>query len=180
VGWGKADSDVVNLAPSELDGDSVATAPGSTSGLGSCAPTAACYPAEKTRPDGRGLRVCHGVPGTADAVRSTPAEPSYELRMAPTARRALQHLPEKVALAVAEFITGPLLENSQRVGKPLHGKYAGRLSARRGALRIIYAVNEAARAVGPATERILVRSQQLRPGRGPAAVRSPATSSRMG
>ncbi len=67
--------------------------------------------------------------------------------MAPTARRALQHLPEKVALAAAEFITGPLLENPQRVGKPLHGKYAGRFSARRGELRIIYAVNEAARAV---------------------------------
>jgi mRNA-degrading endonuclease RelE of RelBE toxin-antitoxin system len=29
----------------------------------------------------------------------------------------------------------------------LHGKYAGRFSARRGELRIIYAVNEAARAV---------------------------------
>ncbi len=80
-------------------------------------------------------------------MRSTPAEPSYELRMAPTARRALQHLPEKVALAAAEFITGPLLENPQRVGKPLRGKYAGRFSARRGVLRIIYAVNEAARAV---------------------------------
>jgi mRNA interferase RelE/StbE len=67
--------------------------------------------------------------------------------MAPTARRALQHLPEKVALAPPEFITGPLLENPQRVGKPLHGKYAGRFSARRGELRIIYAVNETARAV---------------------------------
>ncbi len=31
------------------------------------------------------------MPGTAGAVRSTPAEPSYELRMAPTARGALQH-----------------------------------------------------------------------------------------
>ncbi|MGQ0623465.1 MAG: hypothetical protein ACT4PP_02230 [Sporichthyaceae bacterium] len=28
-------------------------------------------------------------------------------------------MPEKVAAAAAEFITGPLLENPHRVGKPL-------------------------------------------------------------
>jgi mRNA-degrading endonuclease RelE of RelBE toxin-antitoxin system len=54
----------------------------------------------------------------------------------------MRDLPEKVALAAAEFITGPLLDNPQRVGKPLRGKYAGRYSARRGELRIVYASND--------------------------------------
>ncbi len=80
-------------------------------------------------------------------MTSASAERPYELRTAPTARRALHTLPEKVALAAAEFIIGPLLDNPQRVGKPLRGKYAGRHSARRGELRIIYIINDAAHTV---------------------------------
>jgi hypothetical protein len=45
---------------------------------------------------------------------------TYVLRTTPTVRRALtEKLPEAVAVACREFMTGPLLENPQRVGKRL-------------------------------------------------------------
>ncbi len=44
----------------------------------------------------------------------------YNLQIARSASVALaETLPEKVALAAYEFITGALLENPYRVGKPL-------------------------------------------------------------
>jgi mRNA-degrading endonuclease RelE of RelBE toxin-antitoxin system len=67
----------------------------------------------------------------------------FELRVAPSATRSLERLPEPVAAAVMEFLTGPLLEEPKRVGKPLVHQLAGYWSARRGAYRIIYAVDEA-------------------------------------
>ena len=57
----------------------------------------------------------------------------YELGTAPPARRALaERLPQEVAAAAVEFITGPLLANPQRVGKPLGEELAGIYSARLG------------------------------------------------
>ena len=57
----------------------------------------------------------------------------YELGTAPPARRALsERLPIEVASAAAEFITGPLLEDPRRVGKPLGAELAGIYSARLG------------------------------------------------
>jgi mRNA-degrading endonuclease RelE of RelBE toxin-antitoxin system len=50
----------------------------------------------------------------------------------PRAQRQLARLPEKIAAAAAEFITGPLLDNPRRVGRPLCDEYAGQHSARRG------------------------------------------------
>ena len=71
-----------------------------------------------------------------------------ELVLAPPAIRALQHgLPEAVAAAVIEFLTGALLENPQRVGKPLGGDLAGIHSARRGTYRVLYRINEQLREV---------------------------------
>lgn len=68
---------------------------------------------------------------------------TYELNLTPPAVRALQHrLPEHVAAAAIEFITGPLIENPRRVGKPLKRELAGVHSARRGTYRILYRVNE--------------------------------------
>ena len=68
----------------------------------------------------------------------------YELVMTPPAIRAIrQHLPEVVAAAVIEFLTGALLDNPHRVGKPLRGDLAGIFSARRGTYRILYRINEA-------------------------------------
>lgn len=59
------------------------------------------------------------------------------------AKRALHsELPESVAAACTEFVLGPLAENPHRVGKPLRGDLEGLHSARRGAFRIIYRIDE--------------------------------------
>jgi mRNA-degrading endonuclease RelE of RelBE toxin-antitoxin system len=52
-----------------------------------------------------------------------------------------------VAAAVVEFLTGPLLEQPRRVGKPLVRQLAGYWSARRGAYRVVYTVDEESRLV---------------------------------
>ena len=67
----------------------------------------------------------------------------YTLRVAPSAARALERLPEPVAAAMVEFLTGPLLSEPRRVGKPLMRQLTGYWSARRGAYRVIYAIEEA-------------------------------------
>jgi mRNA interferase RelE/StbE len=68
----------------------------------------------------------------------------YELGMARPARRAISELlPEDVAAAAVEFITGPLLEIPYRIGKPLQGELTGLHSARLATLwRVIYRVDE--------------------------------------
>jgi mRNA interferase RelE/StbE len=72
----------------------------------------------------------------------------WELDVRPRAVRALSRLPEKVAAAAAEFITGPLLDNPYRVGHPLRDEYAGQHSARRGReWRIRYRIEEETRTV---------------------------------
>ncbi|MGH3679528.1 MAG: type II toxin-antitoxin system RelE family toxin [Natronosporangium sp.] len=76
-----------------------------------------------------------------------PDEP-YALRTTPTVRRALTHrLPEAVAAAAYEFITGPLVREPYRVGKRLVPPMDDRFSARRGTYRIIYRVDDATRTV---------------------------------
>ena len=67
----------------------------------------------------------------------------YEVAWTPTAKRALQRLPEKVAAAAVEFIYRPLARNPQRVGKALRFELEGLHSARRGDYRIIYRIDEA-------------------------------------
>jgi len=72
----------------------------------------------------------------------------YRLVMARSAARALAtSLPEKVATAVYEFVTGPLLENPRRVGKPLDPPLAPAYSARRGTYRVLYLINDENRTV---------------------------------
>ena len=72
----------------------------------------------------------------------------YELRIAPPARRALEHgLPLKIALAAWEFLDGPLRDSPQRVGHPLRAPLAGYWSARRGTYRIRYRIDEERRLV---------------------------------
>jgi mRNA-degrading endonuclease RelE of RelBE toxin-antitoxin system len=66
---------------------------------------------------------------------------TWTLRVAASAERALARLPEKAATAIVEFITGPLIEEPLRVGKPLRGPLDGYLSARRGPYRVIYRVD---------------------------------------
>ena len=67
----------------------------------------------------------------------------YEPVLTPPARRALQStLPETVAAAVIEFVTGALVENPRRVGKQLRGDLAGIHAARRGTYRVLYRIND--------------------------------------
>lgn len=69
---------------------------------------------------------------------------AWRLLVAPAAERTLARLPERVAAAVVEFMIGPLLEEPRRVGRPLQRELEGYWSARRGAYRIVYRVDDAA------------------------------------
>lgn len=72
----------------------------------------------------------------------------YRLRIARPAAKALaEALPEKVAAAVYEFITGSLLDDPHRVGKPLNPPLAPTWTARRGTYRILYLVDDENRIV---------------------------------
>lgn len=67
----------------------------------------------------------------------------YTLRTTPTVQRAFaETLPEAVAAAAYEFITGPLLEQPHRVGKQLLPPLDDRYSARRGTYRVIYRIDD--------------------------------------
>lgn len=59
-----------------------------------------------------------------------------------SAQRDLAKLPEKVAVAVVEFVYGGLSTNPRRVGRPLALELAGLYSARRGDFRVIYRVDD--------------------------------------
>ncbi len=74
----------------------------------------------------------------------TEPEPEpYELVLTPPAARPIRAgLPEAVAAAVIEFVTGALVENPRWVGKQLRGDLAGICSARRGTYRVLYRIND--------------------------------------
>lgn len=65
------------------------------------------------------------------------------------ARRGISGLlPDDVAAAAVEFITGPLLEAPYRVGRPLRDELAGFHSARLGTQwRVLYRIDESKRVV---------------------------------
>ena len=87
---------------------------------------------------------------------------TYELVLTPPAVRAIRsRLPEAVAAAVIEFLSGALVEKPHRVGKPLRGDLAGIHSARRGTYRVLYRINEQSREV--VVLRIDHRSDAYRP-----------------
>ena len=73
---------------------------------------------------------------------------SFELVVArPAAKAIANELPESVASAVIELITGPLLENPRRVGVALRNELEGLWSARRGTYRVLYRIEETKREV---------------------------------
>lgn len=81
---------------------------------------------------------------------SQPSSPrAYQLRITGPAARALAgRLPEKIAAAVYEFLTTVLVNNPQRLGKQLlRPPYAGTWSARRGAYRVLYEIDDEQRLV---------------------------------
>ena len=71
----------------------------------------------------------------------------YSAELAGEARRGLRWLPGKVAVAIIEFITGPLAENPARLSEPLTNELAAFRTARRGDYRVIIRIDEAAHAV---------------------------------
>jgi mRNA interferase RelE/StbE len=80
------------------------------------------------------------------------SDEAYTLSLASSARRVLvegppRGLPLAVAAPVTEFLTGPLLDNPHRVGKPLTRELGDYHSARRGAYRVIYRIDEMERIV---------------------------------
>ena len=75
-------------------------------------------------------------------------EHAYALVVAgPAARAIAEDLPEAVAAAVIEFVTGALVENPQRVGRGLRNELAEIMSARRGTFRVLYRIDEVRREV---------------------------------
>lgn len=73
---------------------------------------------------------------------------AYELVVARPAARAISDvLPESVAAAVLDFLTGALIDNPHRVGRELRRELAGIYSARRGTYRILYRIDDATRTV---------------------------------
>jgi mRNA interferase RelE/StbE len=68
---------------------------------------------------------------------------TYRVILSAPARRALAELlPESVAAACHEFISGPLAENPHRVGKQLHPPHYPAYAARRGKFRVVYDIRE--------------------------------------
>lgn len=70
----------------------------------------------------------------------------WRIRVMPTARRQLRRLPERYAAAVVELLPA-IAANPKRLGKPLRFELEGRWAARRGPYRVIYKLDEKARAV---------------------------------
>jgi mRNA interferase RelE/StbE len=60
----------------------------------------------------------------------------------PAAPAIAEELPEAVATAVIDFITGPLIEQPRRVGRELRHEFSGVWAARRGTYRVLYRIDE--------------------------------------
>ncbi|MGH3874519.1 MAG: type II toxin-antitoxin system RelE family toxin [Pseudonocardiaceae bacterium] len=68
---------------------------------------------------------------------------TYRVVVTGPAERAVNRLPAKVHVAIAEFINGPLAKNPHRVGTMLRDDPAKRYTARVGVYRIIYQIDDA-------------------------------------
>lgn len=72
---------------------------------------------------------------------------TYEVTWTPTALRAIERLPEKVASAVVEFAYGALAQNPQRVGHALRFELEGLYATHRGDYRVVYEIDVTDRVV---------------------------------
>ena len=76
------------------------------------------------------------------------SEGRYEIVVAgPAAKTIAEELPESVAVAVIELITGPMLDSPRRVGVTLIDDLEGLWSARRGTYRVLYRIDDERREV---------------------------------
>lgn len=75
------------------------------------------------------------------------SEPAHRRLVAATAERSLGRLPGSAAAAIVEFMLGALADGPPRVGHPLQRELAGLWAARRGPYRVVYEIDDDARAV---------------------------------
>ena len=66
----------------------------------------------------------------------------WSVQLSPTAIRALDQLPLKVATAIVEFVTGTLPADPRRLSKPLRYELSGWHVARRGDYRVTFRILE--------------------------------------
>ncbi|MCZ2860805.1 type II toxin-antitoxin system RelE family toxin [Blastococcus sp. VKM Ac-2987] len=64
------------------------------------------------------------------------------MRKLAAGHRGRGDLPEPVAVAVVDFLYGPLAADPHRVGKPLRFELDGYWSARRGRYRVIHSIHD--------------------------------------
>lgn len=69
----------------------------------------------------------------------------WSVELSPSAQRAIQRLPHKVAAAIVEFVTSTLPANPRRLSKPLRYELTGWHVARRGAYRVTFQIIEDSR-----------------------------------
>lgn len=90
------------------------------------------------------------------------AEEAWRVTFAGPARRHISlQIPEAVAVAVLEFCATALASNPHRVGSELGDPFEGCRSARRGAFRVVYAIDEERREVR--VLRVMHRADVYRP-----------------
>jgi mRNA interferase RelE/StbE len=85
----------------------------------------------------------------------------YGIELSGEARRGLHRLPAKAAVAIVEFITGPLAADPIRLSKPLGEDLVGIRTARRGDYRVLLRIDDAPHTV--LVVRIDHRAQVYRP-----------------
>lgn len=85
----------------------------------------------------------------------------WALAVAGSGERTLGRLPPKVAAAAVEFMVGSLVEAPRKVGHPLQRELTGLWTARRGAYRVLYELDDARQVV--TVVRIEHRSDVYRP-----------------
>lgn len=75
----------------------------------------------------------------------TGGDAPWTVQLSPTAMRALDRLPHKVAAAIVEFLTAALPADPYRLSKPLQFEFEGWRVARRGDYRVTFRTLEDAR-----------------------------------
>jgi mRNA-degrading endonuclease RelE of RelBE toxin-antitoxin system len=73
--------------------------------------------------------------------------PEYRPVLTAAALRSLRAVPPRVAEPLVAFVFGSLAQEPKRRGKPLQGELTGRWAARRGDYRIIYRLDDDAKAM---------------------------------
>ena len=68
----------------------------------------------------------------------TRGDAPWSVQLSPTAVRALDRLPHKIAAAIVEFVTGTLPADPYRLSKPLRFEFQGWRVARRGDYRVTF------------------------------------------